>query len=143
MVFHATFNNISVILWWSVLLVEETREPIENHRPVASHWQTLTYNVASSTLPLSGIWTTLVMIGTDYIGSFISNYQTIMTMTASVFNIIDLKLQNMVWFETTKLIFKIVIIHFNCYIHWCFYLLCNFALSFTHIMEVGRFMVIN
>jgi hypothetical protein len=24
MVFNATFNNISVVLWWSVLLVEET-----------------------------------------------------------------------------------------------------------------------
>jgi hypothetical protein len=24
-VFNATFNNILVILWWSVLLVEETR----------------------------------------------------------------------------------------------------------------------
>jgi len=24
MVFNATFNNISGILWWSVLLVEET-----------------------------------------------------------------------------------------------------------------------
>jgi hypothetical protein len=30
-VFNATFNN-----WWSVLLVEETRVPGENHRPVAS-----------------------------------------------------------------------------------------------------------
>jgi hypothetical protein len=30
MVFNATFNNISVILWWSVLLVEETGE---NHWP--------------------------------------------------------------------------------------------------------------
>ena len=37
MVFNATFNNISVILWWSVLLVEETRVHRENHRPVASH----------------------------------------------------------------------------------------------------------
>jgi hypothetical protein len=27
MVFNATFNNISVILWWSVLLVEETGVP--------------------------------------------------------------------------------------------------------------------
>ena len=36
-VFNATFNNISVISWWSVLLVEETRVPGENHRPVASH----------------------------------------------------------------------------------------------------------
>jgi hypothetical protein len=30
-VFNATFNNISVILWWSVLLVEETRVPGQNH----------------------------------------------------------------------------------------------------------------
>ena len=37
MVFNATFNNISVISWRSVLLVEETRGPRENHRPVASH----------------------------------------------------------------------------------------------------------
>ena len=27
MVFNATFNNISVISWWSLLLVEETRVP--------------------------------------------------------------------------------------------------------------------
>jgi hypothetical protein len=37
MVFNATFNNISVILWWSVLLMVETRGPGENNRPVASH----------------------------------------------------------------------------------------------------------
>ena len=37
MVFSATFNNISVISWRSVLLVEETGVPGENHRPVASH----------------------------------------------------------------------------------------------------------
>jgi len=49
MVFNATFNNISVILWRSVLLVEETEEPGENHRPVTSHWQTLSYTVVSST----------------------------------------------------------------------------------------------
>jgi len=36
MVFYATFNNISVISWRSVLLVEETRVLGENHRPVAS-----------------------------------------------------------------------------------------------------------
>ena len=30
MVFNATFNNISVISWQSVLLVEETRVPEEN-----------------------------------------------------------------------------------------------------------------
>jgi len=37
MVFNATFNNISDLSWWSVLLVEETGVPGENHRPVASH----------------------------------------------------------------------------------------------------------
>ena len=49
MVFSATYNNISAISWQSVLLAEETREPGENYRPVASHWQTLTHNVVSST----------------------------------------------------------------------------------------------
>jgi hypothetical protein len=33
MVFNATFNNISVILWRSVLLAEKTG-PGENHRPI-------------------------------------------------------------------------------------------------------------
>jgi hypothetical protein len=37
MVFNATFKNISVISWRSVLLVEETGVSGENHRPAASH----------------------------------------------------------------------------------------------------------
>ena len=44
MVFNATFNNISVISWRSVLLVEEIGVPRENHWPVTSHWQTLSDN---------------------------------------------------------------------------------------------------
>jgi len=40
MVFKATFNNIAVISWQSVLLVEETGVHWENHRLVANHWQT-------------------------------------------------------------------------------------------------------
>jgi hypothetical protein len=47
--FNATFNNISVISWRSVLLVGETGVPGEIHRPVASIWQTLSHNVVSST----------------------------------------------------------------------------------------------
>jgi hypothetical protein len=43
MVINSTFNNIWVITWWSVLLVEETGGPGENH------WQTLSQNVVSST----------------------------------------------------------------------------------------------
>ena len=37
MVFYTTFNNISVISWRPVLLVEETGVPGENHRPAAFH----------------------------------------------------------------------------------------------------------
>ena len=79
MVFNATFNNISVILWQSVLLVEETGEA---HRPDASHLQTLSHNVVLSTPPLSTArleLTTLVVIGTDCIGSCKSINCTITT----------------------------------------------------------------
>jgi hypothetical protein len=31
MVLNATFNNIVVMLWQSVILAEETGEPAENH----------------------------------------------------------------------------------------------------------------
>jgi hypothetical protein len=48
MIFKSTFNNISVKLLRSVLL-EETGVPGENHLPAASHWQTLSHNVVSST----------------------------------------------------------------------------------------------
>ena len=41
----------------SVLYVVETGLPGENHWPVASHWQTLSHNVVSSTPCLGGIQT--------------------------------------------------------------------------------------
>ena len=44
MVFNAPFNNISVISWRSVVLVEDTRVPTENHRPSCK-----SLNVVSST----------------------------------------------------------------------------------------------
>ena len=74
MVFSATFNNISVISWWSVLLVEETGVPEENHPPATSHWQTFPCTEFKLT--------TLVVIGIDCIGSYKSNYHTIMTTMA-------------------------------------------------------------
>jgi hypothetical protein len=43
------YRGMSVISWQSVLLVEETGGPGENHWPVASHKQTLSHNVVSST----------------------------------------------------------------------------------------------
>ena len=57
MVFNSTFNNISVISWRSVLLVEETGVPEENHRSATSHWQTLSHNVVSRIPCLSMIRT--------------------------------------------------------------------------------------
>ena len=57
LVFNATFNNISVISWPSVLLVKETRVHEENHRPAASHCQTLSHIVVASTPRLSRIQT--------------------------------------------------------------------------------------
>jgi hypothetical protein len=76
--FNSTFNNISVISW-SAWLVEETGIPGDNHRPVASHWQTLSHNVVSSTFRLSGIRTHIC------IGSYKSNYLTIMATATPVF----------------------------------------------------------
>ena len=76
MVFNATFNNISVISWWSVLLLEETGVSGEHHRPVASLWKTLSQNVVHLAITRFEV-TTLVVICTDYTGSFKSNYYTI------------------------------------------------------------------
>ena len=57
MVFNATFNNISVISWRSVLLVEEPGGPGENHRPVESHWQIYHIMVYRVHLPINRIQT--------------------------------------------------------------------------------------
>jgi hypothetical protein len=50
MMFNSTFKQYaSYISWRSVLLVEETVVPGENHRPAASHWQTLSHIIVSNT----------------------------------------------------------------------------------------------
>jgi len=51
----ATFNNISVISFRSVLLVEETGIPGENHRPTTTRWPTLSHTVVSNT-PRDSNW---------------------------------------------------------------------------------------
>ena len=52
MLLNATFNKINTsvipVSWRSVLLVEESGVHGENHRPIASHWQTLSHNVVLS-----------------------------------------------------------------------------------------------
>ena len=81
MVLSATWNNSSVISWRSVLLVGETGE---KHRPVASHWKTITLCCIEYTQPWTGFeLTTLVVLSTDCIGSCLSNYHAI---TATILN---------------------------------------------------------
>ena len=74
--FNATFNNISVISWWSV--------PGENQRPVTSHWEILSHHVVSSTPRYERAFelTTLAVRGTDCTGSCKSNYHMITATTA-------------------------------------------------------------
>jgi len=67
MVFNTTLNNISVISWLVRFIGGG------NQRPVASHWQTLSHNVISSTAGFE--LTTVVVIGIK------SNYHTITAMT--------------------------------------------------------------
>ena len=74
-VFNVTFNNISFISWWWVLLVAETILPVENHRSVASHWQTCSHNVVH--LDLIGIRTYNIIDCVHWLHKF--NYHAIKT----------------------------------------------------------------
>ena len=91
MVLYATFTNISVIIVAISFTGEETGGPGENHRSAASHWQTLSHNVVSSTPRLYGIRTRNVGEDryTDCIGSYKSNYHAITTTTACISNVLN------------------------------------------------------
>ena len=56
-VINATFINVLVISWRSVLLLEQPGVQGENHRPTANHLQAFSHNVASRTPLVRGIRT--------------------------------------------------------------------------------------
>ena len=74
--FNATFNNISVISWWSFLLAEDP-EKTTNLSQITD--KLLSHNVVLAWMRFE--LTTLVVIGTDCTGSWKSNYHRITTTT--------------------------------------------------------------
>ena len=79
LLFNATFNNISVVLWWSVLLVEETRVSryinylLQVRQTLSLYWEHIAMSrnqtlVVIGTDYIGRCKQTLVVIGTDYIG---------------------------------------------------------------------------
>ena len=81
--YNAIFNNILVISWWSVLLIEEIGAPGENHQSTCRKSLTnfITYRGIEYNSPWTGFeFTILVVIGIDCTGSYKSNYHTITTL---------------------------------------------------------------
>ena len=129
----ATINNISDISQRSVLLVEETRTPRENHWPVASHWQTLSYNVVSSTSRLSGVRTHNVRGDRHWcIGSYKSKYHTIMTTTHTN----HIKYKVIMFLFCTLIQLLVDIVNWIKMQHYCY--IIYYYLNFLYNISVGE-----
>jgi hypothetical protein len=78
-VFNATFNNISVVSRRSVLLVEETRVPGENHISASDKLYHIVLYIEYTWQCTGFELSTLVVIRTGHIGGCKSNYHTTTT----------------------------------------------------------------
>ena len=124
MVFNSTFNNISVISWRFSFIGGgnwNTWRKQPNCRKSLTNF--ITYCCIEYTSPWTQFeLTTLVVIGTDCIGSCKSNYHTIMTTTAPSFdctifiNVCQLYITLRLWTrqETLYLYIFFYIYMYNC-----------------------------
>ena len=79
MVFNTTFNNISVISWRQVLLLEETTVGTDLPQVTDKLYLVMLYRIHLTWTGLE--LTTLVVTATDCIGSSKSNYHMVMPTT--------------------------------------------------------------
>jgi len=82
MVFNTTFNNILVISWWSVLLVEYMEKTTDLSQVTDKLYHIMLHRVHLAWVGFK--LTTLVGIGTDCTSSCKCNFYTITTTMASI-----------------------------------------------------------